>query len=83
MERERPQAPRADLLFYLPAGPDEDGRRAGLVDRDLAARGLGTFGPPQLQQVAPGVDNGDYHPVAVPYGLIFRGRHDGVGTLDV
>src|SRR5262249_61607384 len=65
------------------AGPDEDRCRAGLVDRNLIACRLGALGPPQLQDMAPGVDNSDHHAVAVSYRLFLGGCHHGVGAIGI
>ena len=83
VQGERAQPAGADLLFDLPARPDEDRCRARLVDRDLIARRLRALGPAELEHVAEGVNDGDHHAVAVLRRLLFCRRHHGVGALGI
>src|SRR4051812_31144690 len=81
MQRQRPQATVGDLLLDLAAGPDEDGRRARLVDRDARARDLGARRATERQDLAGGVDDDDDDAVALGDRLPLGGGEDRVGSL--
>ena len=78
MQRERAQAPAADLLLELSARADEDRRGTGLVERDARARDLGAGCTPQADELAGAFDHGDHDAMAVVERVALGGIEDGL-----